>query len=130
MTLVWVCDRLISTDVMSRFICAFVKGVCVMHKIIADWNHEAAKAPENAVATAEQTTEQPSTKPEIAIPTVATDEKSAVPAPTMVGDEQTTSMKRTQCAVLDGPCGAQRGEPSFFVSPNRRDPDPVFPLGR
>jgi hypothetical protein len=133
---------------MSRFICASVKGVCAMHKIIAaafilatttagqakacDWNHEAAKAPEIAVATAEQTTQQPSATPDAATPTVATDENSAAPAPTMVGDEQTTSMKRMQCAVLDGPCGAQGGEPSFFVSPNRRDPDPdpVFPLGR
>ena len=77
----------------------------------ADWNHEATKAPGNAVARTEQTTQQ--LKPETATATVAT-----------------PPVKRMQCAVLDGPCGAQRGEPSFFVSPNRRDPDPVFPLGR
>ena len=122
-----------------------------MHKIVAaaciltaaaamqakacDWNHEAAKAPENAVAMEEQTDQLPSTKPDTATPTVATGGKSGASAPTVVGDEQMAPMKRMQCAVLDGPCGAE-GEPSFFVAPTvaptRRDPgpDPVFPLGR
>jgi hypothetical protein len=103
-----------------------------MHKIVAtafilaastafqanacDWNHEAADAPADAVASAEQTAQQAIATPEAAM----TDEKSAILASITSAADKTPSMKPIKCAVLDGPCAGS--ESAAFEVPMRAEP--------